>query len=85
MSTPRIAVPRLPSPRNPWEASLVRAIEQWAGEVSQAVRSLATGPDVLDDSTRGTYTEGRVIFNSDDGNLNIGDGAQWILPDGSAT
>ena len=38
------------------------------------------------DATRGAAgNEGRIIFNSDDGNLNIDDGAQWILPDGSAT
>jgi len=38
------------------------------------------------DITRGAAgNEGRVIFNSDDGNLNIDDGAQWILPDGGAT
>ena len=30
-------------------------------------------------------TAGRIIFNTDDGQLNIDDGAQWTLPDGSAT
>lgn len=29
--------------------------------------------------------EGRVIFNSDDGNLNIDNGVNWILPDGTIT
>lgn len=28
---------------------------------------------------------GRVIFNTDDGNLNICDGANWLLPDGTTT
>ena len=30
-------------------------------------------------------TAGRVIFNSTDGNLNIDDGTNWILPDGTTT
>jgi len=38
------------------------------------------------DATRGSAgTAGRVIFNSDDGNLNIDDGTNWILPDGTTT
>lgn len=28
---------------------------------------------------------GRVIYNSDDGNLNIDTGTQWVLPDGTIT
>lgn len=30
-------------------------------------------------------TPGRVIFNSDDGQLNIDDGTNWTLPDGTTT
>jgi hypothetical protein len=30
-------------------------------------------------------TAGRIIFNSDDGNLNIDNGSGWILPDGTTT
>jgi len=30
-------------------------------------------------------TAGRVIFNTTDGNLNIDDGTNWILPDGTTT
>jgi len=30
-------------------------------------------------------TAGRVIFNTDDGQLNIDDGANWTLPDGTTT
>lgn len=30
-------------------------------------------------------TAGRVIFNTDDGNINIDDGTNWILPDGTTT
>lgn len=30
-------------------------------------------------------TAGRVIFNTTDGNLNIDNGTNWILPDGTIT
>ncbi|MFC1586161.1 hypothetical protein ACFL5V_11480 [Fibrobacterota bacterium] len=41
---------------------------------------------VYSDATRGSAgTAGRVIFNSTDGNLNIDDGMNWILPDGTTT
>lgn len=42
--------------------------------------------DVFTDATRGSAgTAGRVIFNSDDSQLNIDDGTNWILPDGTTT
>ena len=38
------------------------------------------------DATRGAAGEvGRIIFNTDDGQLNIDDGTNWTLPDGSVT
>ena len=38
------------------------------------------------DSTRPSPgTAGRVIFNTTDGNLNIDNGTNWILPDGTVT
>lgn len=38
------------------------------------------------DATRPSAgTAGRVIFNSDDGKLNIDDGTNWTLPDGTTT
>jgi hypothetical protein len=41
---------------------------------------------VWTDTTRGSAgTAGRVIFNSDDGQLNIDDGTNWTLPDGTTT
>lgn len=41
---------------------------------------------VESDASRGAAgTAGRVIFNSTDGNLNIDDGANWILPSGAIT
>lgn len=41
---------------------------------------------ILTDATRGAAgTKGRVIFNDDDGQLNIDDGTDWTLPDGTTT
>lgn len=41
---------------------------------------------VLTDSTRGSPgTKGRLIFNDDDGQLNVDDGTNWTLPDGTTT
>lgn len=41
---------------------------------------------VMSDSNRGSPgTAGRIIFNTTDGNLNIDDGSNWILPDGTTT
>jgi len=38
------------------------------------------------DSNRGAAgTAGRIIFNTDDGQLNIDDGTNWTLPDGTTT
>lgn len=42
--------------------------------------------EVTNDGGRGAAgTAGRVIFNTTDGNLNIDDGTNWILPDGTTT
>jgi hypothetical protein len=42
--------------------------------------------NVYTDATRpAAGTAGRVIFNSDDGQLNIDDGTNWTLPDGTTT
>ncbi len=30
-------------------------------------------------------SDGKIIFNSDDGQLNIDDGTNWTLPDGTTT
>lgn len=41
---------------------------------------------VFNDSTRGASgVAGRIIFNTDDANINIDDGTNWILPDGTVT
>lgn len=41
---------------------------------------------VKTDATRDSPgSAGKVIFNVDDGNMNIDTGTGWVLPDGSAT
>ena len=41
---------------------------------------------VKTDATRvAAGTAGRIIFNTDDGQLNIDDGTNWTLPDGTTT
>jgi hypothetical protein len=43
-------------------------------------------PGTFTDANRGAAgTAGRVIYNSDDGQLNIDDGSNWTLPDGTTT
>lgn len=42
-------------------------------------------PSFADAGRPAAGVAGRVIFNTDDGNLNIDDGANWILPDGTTT
>ena len=46
----------------------------------------ALKPPVFNDSNRPDATRGiLVIYNTDDGNLNISNGVNWILPDGTPT
>lgn len=41
---------------------------------------------VYNDSTRPTANkQGRIIYNTDDGQLNIDTGSDWTLPDGTTT
>lgn len=88
MSRQRIGTLTLPSPPERYdprnEAQFRAAVERAVTEaVSRALNLIPT----YDDSTRPTAgrQDPMVIFNSDDGNLNIDDGTQWILPDGTAT
>jgi hypothetical protein len=67
------------------EAHTRRSIERWSGSVAAILEALAVGPPVLTDTTRGSPVKGRVIYNSDDGQLNVGDGTNWTLPDGTTT
>ena len=68
--------PPLTEPRKDWS--------DWFGKVHSYVTTLQV--PIKTDATRGDPgAEGRVIFNVDDGNLNIDDGTNWILPDGTAT
>lgn len=55
------------------------------GGITMAAQTLLT-VGVYSDGTRPSAgTAGRVIFNTTDGNLNIDDGTNWILPDGTTT
>ncbi len=42
-------------------------------------------PSYTDASRPAFGNAGLVIFNTDDGQLNVDDGSQWTLPDGTAT
>lgn len=70
---------------------LVGAIEEFRSRLTNILGDHADLLDslqlpVVTDATRGSAgTAGRIVFNSDDGNLNIDDGTNWILPDGTTT
>lgn len=52
------------------------------------LRLIGTGPvlPTFTDATRGAAgTKGRVIFNDTDGQMNIDNGTNWTLPDGTVT
>lgn len=79
---------------NSFLREFVRNIEEIRLIASEVTESHATSLDayengempVLTDATRGSPgTAGRVIFNTDDGQLNIDDGTNWTLPDGTTT
>jgi len=54
------------------------------GFKTAATKSITFG--VFTDANRGAAgNAGRVIFNTTDGNLNIDNGTNWILPDGTTT
>lgn len=56
----------------------------WLNKVYLMITSTQT--PVLSDSTRGSAGQkGRVIFNTTDGKLNIDNGTNWTLPDGTVT
>jgi len=69
-------------------AGLKRQIED---AIQEAVGYARRGFDlfkapVYTDATRPSAgTAGRIIFNSDDGQLNIDNGTNWTLPDGTVT
>lgn len=61
-------------------ASVVNAL---ASEDGQTIR--ATQYDDATRPTLGAQDAGVIIFNTGDGVLNVWDGAQWTLTDGTAT
>lgn len=72
-------------------SELARSAEEQKKILIDVVNNHATLLDGLQlpvktDATRGAAgTAGLVIFNSDDGQLNIDDGSNWTLPDGTTT
>lgn len=65
----------------------IRALTTRIRALETAERSeVAGGHPQATDATRGAAGQsGRVIFNTDDGQLNVDDGTNWTLPDGSVT
>lgn len=63
--------------------------EQWRIDDEGTLSSQNGGAVVFPSYTDGTRpaagVAGRVIFNTDDGQLNIDDGSNWTLPDGTTT
>lgn len=81
----RIAKPTVPSPSRYYdpgnEAAFRQIFDRFASNVVTALGSIF--PKVTDATRPAPGTAGRVVFNVDDGNLNIDDGTDWILPDGT--
>lgn len=68
--------PPLDEKRKPWS--------DWFFKVFLRMTSMQL--PVLDDATRGDPgNEGRIIYNTDDGQINIDTGSDWTLSDGSVT
>ena len=55
------------------------------GDLTIAAAKMLTIGVYNDGSRPAAGTAGRMIFNTTDGNLNIDDGTNWILPDGTTT
>ena len=69
---------------NPPPDELRMAWAKWFFKVFKILSGLHV--PVFTDATRGSAgNTGRVIFNSDDGMLNIDSGSDWTLPDGTVT
>jgi len=56
-----------------------------AGDITMLAQKMMQFGTYTDAQRPAAGTAGRVIFNTDDGNLNIDDGTNWILPDGTTT
>ena len=66
---------------------LTETRKEWADWFNKVYLVLsAMQVPVKSDATRGDPGDaGRVVFNVDDGNTNLDDGTNWILPDGTTT
>lgn len=61
-------------------------MQVWFAQVISEMRKAFENVPVYSDTTRPSAGQvGRVIFNTTDGQLNIDDGTNWTLPDGTTT
>ena len=61
-----------------------KALADWLFKVYTILSTMQL--PVQSDATRGSPgLEGRIIFNDDDGLINLDDGTQWTLADGTPT
>lgn len=61
-------------------------LQHWYAQLVAEIRRAQLGVPVYTDATRpDPGNVGHVIFNTDDGQLNVDDGTNWTLPDGTTT
>ena len=61
-----------------------KSLNDWLFKIYQILNTLEI-PQKTDDTRGDPGSPGRLIFNTDDSNLNVDTGTNWILPDGSTT
>ena len=61
-------------------------VVEYLRRIRDAILNKDVNARVFNDATRPLPGDvGRIIFNTDDGQLNIDDGLTWTLPDGTST
>lgn len=86
-----IAEPSLPSPGESYdvrnESAFRRAVSNVLSRIAQEIGNVNEMPSFSDADRPGAgdVTAGTVIWNTDDSQLNISDGTNWTLPDGTTT
>lgn len=80
--------PAFPTPSPRYDAGNEAQFRAQVSRVVEEVMARLEGgvvPTYTDATRPPAGRAGRVIFNSDDGTLNIDTGADWVLPDGTVT
>jgi len=68
------------------ETEFRRQLERYLNDLVAMITRQDMRQPITTDATRGgPGIPGRVLFNIDDQNLNIDDGQNWILPNGTTT